>query len=362
MIIQTLHQFSDAPDCEMVPFSFCSALISSLLKSKLPHAEVVRRAMALGVKRATAYRHIHRLSTTGCITDMRGFNTPRPVCTAQLAKAVKARIRRNCHRSLRKMAKQMKVPRESLRRMVKNNLGLKSLKMRKTHMLNDRLRVARRYKCKQLLSRYAPDDCKSILFSDEKLFNVEVKWNSQNDRVLAANVSAIPPGQNRRQRTQHPASVMVWAGVSHEGKTPLVFIPNGVKINKEVYISHILEPHVKSLTHSIFHSRCWTFQQDSAPSHRAKVTQRWCEDNLPQFISTEDWPASSPDLNPMDYGMWSILEQKVCTINHSSVSHLKKSLLKAWEEIPLETVRATVGQWRTRLRTCVKSKGGHFEV
>jgi inhibitor of nuclear factor kappa-B kinase subunit alpha len=140
--------------------------------------------------------------------------------------------------------------------------------------------------------------------------------------------------------------MMVWAGVSHKGKTPLVFIPEGVKVNKEIYKSLILEPHVKPLTHSMFHSRNWTFQQDSAPSHRAKITQSWCEVNLPDFISTKDWPASSPDLNPLDYGLWSILEQKACAINHSSVSHLKKSLTKAWEEIPLETVRATIDQWR----------------
>jgi hypothetical protein len=102
------------------------------------------------------------------------------------------------------MAQQMEVSRESMRRMVKIDLGMKALKMRKTHMLNARLKLARVKKCKQLLSRYASDDCKSILFSDEKLFNVEVKWNSQNDRILAANVSTIPPGKNHRQRTQHP--------------------------------------------------------------------------------------------------------------------------------------------------------------
>jgi inhibitor of nuclear factor kappa-B kinase subunit alpha len=259
------------------------------------------------------------------------------------------------------MAQQMNVSRESMRRMVRSDLHLKPLKMRKTHMLNSRLQLARMKKCQQLLSRYAPEDCKSILFSDEKIFNVEVKWNRQNDRVLAANVSDIPPGKNIRQRTQHPASVMVWAGVSDKGKTPLVFIPEGVKVNKEIHISLILEQHVKPLTSTMFNSGRWTFQQDSAPSHRAKATQDWCGANLPNFISTVDWPASSPDLNPLDYGIWSILEQKACAINHSSVSQLKRSLTKAWEEIPVETVRATISQWRTRLGKCVRSKGGHFE-
>jgi hypothetical protein len=94
------------------------------------------------------------------------------------------------------MAQQMKVSRESMRRMVKRDLGMKSLKMRKVHYLNARLKLARVKKCMHLLAQYAPDDCKSILFSDEKLFDVEMKCNSQNTRVLASSVSTVPPGNN----------------------------------------------------------------------------------------------------------------------------------------------------------------------
>jgi len=42
------------------------------------------------------------------------------------------------------------------------------------------------------------------------------------------------------------------------------------------------------------------FQQDSAPAHKAKTTQKWLQRNTPAFISTEDWPLQSPGPNPMD--------------------------------------------------------------
>ena len=40
------------------------------------------------------------------------------------------------------------------------------------------------------------------------------------------------------------------------------------------------------------------------------------------------WPPSSPDLNPINFGVWSTSEQKACTASCSSVVALKKNLTK----------------------------------
>ena len=46
-------------------------------------------------------------------------------------------------------------------------------------------------------------------------------------------------------RTQKPASVMIWGAITFDGRTPLVFIDQGVKINKGVYVENILENTLK---------------------------------------------------------------------------------------------------------------------
>ncbi|CAK1588018.1 unnamed protein product [Parnassius mnemosyne] len=56
----------------------------------------------------------------------------------------------------------------------------------------------------------------------------------------------------------------------------------------------------------------WVFYQDSAPAHRAKSTQDWLAAREIDFIRHEDWPSSSPDLNPLDYKIWQHLEKKAC--------------------------------------------------
>ena len=75
----------------------------------------------------------------------------------------------------------------------------------------------------------------NVLWTHEKIFTVEAKYNSQNTRVLASKSSAIPSQHRRVSRTQKPAQVMVWAGVSAKGLTELIFVDSGVKMNQESY-------------------------------------------------------------------------------------------------------------------------------
>ena len=104
----------------------------------------------------------------------------------------------------------------------------------------------------------------------------------------------------RVEKGHHPASVMVWWGVSYDGFTDLHFCEQGVKTSAKVYQATVSEAVVKPLNNSLFQNQPWTFQQDSAPAHKAKTSQAWLRYNLPAFISSEEWPSGSPDLNPFD--------------------------------------------------------------
>ena len=82
-----------------------------------------------------------------------------------------------------------------------------------------------------------------------------------------------------------------WSGgVTATGRTPLVFIDLGVKVNSEMYVADILE----TWATKHFEGRHWIFQQDSALAHKSKTTQAWLKAHFPEIISTMEWPASSP--------------------------------------------------------------------
>ncbi|PZC81589.1 hypothetical protein B5X24_HaOG212513 [Helicoverpa armigera] len=102
-------------------------------------------------------------------------------------------------------------------------------------------------------------------------------------------------------------------------------------------------------------------KQDSAPSHKAKTTQAWLRENVPAFIAAHEWPSSSPDLNLLDYSLWTELELRACRKSHPNLESLKRALVREAKRILLEKIRAAIDDWPNRLRACIKNRGGNFE-
>ena len=323
--------------------------------------QIFQHVKQLGITRNCVYRTIHRLRDIGSIQDRPRSGRPRMCRTKERIKRVREKVRRNPQRSATKLALKEGIDDRSMRRILQIDLGLKAYKKRKLHGLSAKQMVARLERCKALLARHDSDDVQKIVFSDEKLFVVEQKYNVQNDRIYALSIEDIPENVRTVQRFQKSSSIMIWGAISHNGTIPLKFIEKGVKINAKYYEDEILESTLKPNISTLYPDDQWIFQQDSAPAHKAKTTQQWLTTNCPDFISFKEWPPSSPDLNPLDFSIWGILETIVNAKQHRSLESLKRMLVREWNRLPMDTVRAAIDSWRRRLALVVKHKGGRFE-
>lgn len=335
--------------------------VIALHKCKKTPVEIFNLLQSLGISMKFVYRTIKRFSEMSSVNDRPRSGRPRDSRTPAVIKAVAERIRRNPLRKQKILSREMKIPPRTISRIIKQDLKLAAYRRSTGHRLTAALRNIRATRAKKLFQQHAKGGYRRILFTDEKIFTVEEKYNRQNDRVYAHSSQEASQKVARVERGHHPASVMVWWGVSYEGVTELHFCQNGVKTKAANYQSDILVPVVKPLTQTLFSNEHWIFQQDSAPAHKARTTQQWLKDNLPGFIACEDWPSGSPDLNPLDYRLWTVLEEKACSKPHRNIEALKRDLVAAAASIPLETVRAAIDEWPDRLKMCVKAKGGHFE-
>ncbi|XP_045536677.1 uncharacterized protein LOC123721594 [Papilio machaon] len=255
----------------------------------------------------------------------------------------------------------MKIPARTLSRIIKQNLKLGAYRRYTGHALNQSLQLKRVDRSKRLVSRYAGERHRNILFTDEKIFTIEEHYTNQNDNVYAHSSKEAAQVVGKVKRGHHPASVMVWWGVSYQGVTKLNFCGKGVKTSTKVYQDTVLDHAVKPLSNTIIKNIPWTFQQDFAPCHKARTTQGWLETNVPDFIRVEDWPSSSLDLNTLDFKLWSVLEDMACSERHGSIESLKKSLEQAVAKFLLDRVRKSIDSWPNRLKACIKTKDGHFE-
>ena len=67
----------------------------------------------------------------------------------------------------------------------------------------------------------------------------------------------------------------------------------------------------------------FVFQQDGAPSHRAILTVKFLQQNVPNFLEPSVWPTNSPDINPIDYAVGGALQQDVYRVPIMGLEDLK---------------------------------------
>jgi len=92
-----------------------------------------------------------------------------------------------------------------------------------------------------------------------------------------------------------------------------------------------------------------------APAHRARETEGLelliCE--TPDFIPRSLWPPNSPDLNPVDYTVWVVLQERVYREKSWTVEELQQRITDEWECLDQHVIDNAVKQWHKCLRACV---------
>jgi len=107
---------------------------------------------------------------------------------------------------------------------------------------------------------------------------------------------------------------MVSVGMSKLGCTHLIFVDPGMKINgcyyQELLLSQQLLPAIRQVSGDFI-----VFQQDSTPAHRARETIKLLQWETPAFISPDLLPPNSPDLNPVDYKIWGVMQDRAYIVD-----------------------------------------------
>lgn len=274
--------------------------IVALYKTGLSERVIVSRLLE---PKSTVHRIISCFKKTGSTCDKPRRPRKRPVRSRKLIETVRKRLKRNPHRNLAAMAKELNISRTSMRRVFKSDLNMRCYKFVKRQVLSEATMLKRMTRGKKIKSFLKASPRPDVIWTDEKIFTVEQTHNRQNDRLYCANIEDIPLSLRTCFIRQHPASVMVWGGVCDNGlKTPLIVIPQGVKVNSQVYIE-LLETQVLGWINEQDWQQGYCFMQDGAPSHTSRITQAWCKENFSTFWDKETWPPSSPDLNPMDFSV-----------------------------------------------------------
>lgn len=170
--------------------------------------------------------------------------------------------------------------------------------------------------------------------------------------------------------TQHPQKINVWVGIIGQQIIGPYFLEN--TLTGDGYLN-LLRNHIVPAILNLFPNgnhvgmpnRDLWFQQDGAPPHYALNVRRYLDTMFAgRWIGRRgaiEWPARSPDLNPLDFFLWGHLKTQVYKEKPRNLEDLRIKIRHEIQLISPNGLQNTIRHFWERLGYCQAAEGRQFE-
>ena len=285
---------------------------------------------------------LKKIDETGDVKRRERSGRPKSSRTENNINAVKELIssqenKPGTHATPNEISKMMDIPRTLIRR-IAEDLKLQPFKKIKGQRIDTRTKEKRIERCPNLFRVFTKQVLEMAFLSDEKIFKVIQLLNVQKDRTYAPSAYKKSTIENKRlyvERSGIPMSLMVSVAVSKVGKSSIFFVEPGAKVNGAYYREKLLASMIPEMDRLTGYQP-YVFMQDGARSHTANETVRFFnQQRYLTLLQPNMWPPNSPDLNPVDYCVWSAMDRNVYRGRRfENTIELKKQFFKSGKHYP----------------------------
>ena len=199
-------------------------------------------ARELGCARSMVYK-VKNLKDAGKDVKVPAPKRKKTLSLPRVRAAVQCRVIANPNKSISTVAKEVRVSRPSVSRMIKE-MGGKSLRRVKVPLSSAEGRERRATRAAAIVKdlKIAGRAGRIIFFSDEIFFVVDPVYNPQNDRWIRLEEAPNGMGDAGKYvgRSKHPACAMFLGAVASTGEvSPPIWFPTGFRLDADAYIKSL---------------------------------------------------------------------------------------------------------------------------
>ncbi|KFM58878.1 Transposable element Tcb1 transposase, partial [Stegodyphus mimosarum] len=196
-----------------------------------------------------------------------------------------------------------------------------------------------------------PQQWACVMFSVESRFSLQSDsrrtfiWRAPDTRYHQENII--------ERHRYGGAGVLVWDGIILGFRTDL-HVQMGT-MTSQIYRDVILEQHVRLFRGAM--GAQFVFMDDNAHPHRTNIVSECFQS---EAITRMDWPAFSPDINPVEH-VWDMLGGRVAARQPppTCLPELRRALLSEWCNIPQDQIDYLILSMPRRCTDCIASSGRH---
>lgn len=270
-------------------------------------------------------------------------------------------VEENPNTSTREIAHYMQVSHSTVQYILKKHKFF-PYKPRKVHALGENDPQRRVQFCTVFMNKLREDPIfyRRVLWSDECTFGKNGVFNRNNHRHWSTENNHVVVQHNFQNRF----SVNVWCGILGDRLVGPFFVEGN--LNQEKY-NNLLRNEIGDYLDELPLAELnrVVFQQDGATPHNARMNTDFLNNYFGvRWMGTYGpirWPARSPDLNPLDFFLWSYIQDHVYLTPPDTRDDLVRRIVQVCHEIPPNLIlNAAVGVNR-RCQMCLEQNGANFE-